>query len=64
MKYKVIHEACIGCGSCVSISPEVFEFDDEGYAKVKENVQLTDELIEHTTDAMNSCPTNAIVKAE
>lgn len=64
MTYKVIRDACIGCGSCVSICEEVFEFDDGGYAVVKEGISLSKETMEQADDAMNSCPTNAIIKEE
>ena len=32
MKIKINKEKCIGCGSCVSIAPETFDFDDDGKA--------------------------------
>ena len=30
MKVKVNEDACIGCGACAAIAPEVFEINDEG----------------------------------
>ena len=30
MKVKVNRDACIGCGACAAICPDVFEIDDEG----------------------------------
>ena len=30
MKVKVNSDACIGCGACTAIAPEVFELNDEG----------------------------------
>ncbi|MDY0345438.1 MAG: ferredoxin, partial [Bacilli bacterium] len=27
-KVRIDRDACIGCGLCVSVMPEVFEFDD------------------------------------
>ena len=32
MRAKVDKDSCISCGACVSICPEVFEFDDDGFA--------------------------------
>lgn len=51
-----ISDECIGCGSCVSICPEVFEMKN-AKAKVKSQKDLpcVDEAIE-------SCPVNAIKK--
>lgn len=61
MKVKVNEDACIGCGACVSICEEVFEFNDEGVSKVvKEDVPT--ELEDNVTEAVESCPTAAIEK--
>ncbi len=32
---KVDKEKCIGCGLCVSMCPDVFEFGDDNKARVK-----------------------------
>ena len=55
-----VNENCIGCGSCVSIENDVFDFNDEGYACVKEDLELNDELIENAKDAADACPVSAI----
>ena len=34
MKVKVNEDACIGCGACAAIAPEVFEINDEGLSTV------------------------------
>lgn len=53
---NVNKEACIGCGACVAIDPEHFDFDDDGLSSVisKENYN------ENTENALSSCPTSAI----
>lgn len=58
---NVIKENCIGCGACVAIDPEHFEFDEEG----KSNV-ITNENIEsgNLINAIESCPTCAIEMIE
>ncbi|MBE6150881.1 MAG: ferredoxin [Firmicutes bacterium] len=61
MKAKVIRENCIGCGACQAIAPSIFEIDDEGLSKViMEEVSESD--AEDFNDALESCPTGAIVE--
>lgn len=62
MKVKVNQDACIGCGACVSICPEVFSFNDSGLAEaITKNINKEDE--EKVIEAMEGCPTEAISKA-
>lgn len=58
---NVIKENCIGCGACVAIDPEHFEFDDDGKSSVitQENIESTNVL-----NAIESCPTSAIETIE
>ena len=58
--FKVVKERCIGCGACVGACNEVYDFDNDGQAYVKN--QPTDENIEKATEALEGCPTAAIVK--
>lgn len=59
MKARVIKEACIGCGLCASIVPEVFEMIDEGVAKaIDEGIPVVHH--EATKEAEDSCPVGAI----
>ncbi len=56
-KVNVSKDRCIGCGACVAIDPEHFEFDDEGKSSVISNENLeSDNLV----NAIESCPTSAI----
>ncbi|MFH1586021.1 MAG: ferredoxin [archaeon] len=52
---KVDKNKCIGCGTCSSVCPEVFEMGDDGKANVKaqKNVPCVKE-------AIDSCPVDAI----
>ena len=56
-KIKVNPEACIGCGACVAIDPEHFEFNDEGLSSVINNENLESSEL---ASAIDSCPTCAI----
>lgn len=57
-KIKIIRNLCIGAGTCVAISPNVFELDSQkiavqkiGGVDVPENILM----------AAQGCPTKAIV---
>jgi ferredoxin len=39
-KKLYIGEECTGCGTCMAMHPEIFEFNDEGKAKVKDDAEL------------------------
>ena len=54
-KIKVNEDLCIGCGSCVAIDPDTFEFNDDGFAQAKQE-EITDEV----KNAAEACPINAI----
>lgn len=60
-KLYVNEDACIGCGACVSIDPEHFDFNDDGLSEVisQENIESED-----VKNALESCPTNAIKYGE
>ena len=68
MKVKVNQEACIGCGTCQAIAPDVFEFNEEGYAETKEETNsldtMNEDLKNDVMDALEGCPTGAIVEVE
>ena len=54
-KVEVNKDLCIGCGSCVALAPDSFEFGDDGLAQAK-----TEEITEDVRDAAEGCPTDAI----
>lgn len=59
MKAFVDKDTCIGCGLCPSISPEVFDMQEDGKAGV-----IVDEVPAGSEDsakeAEDGCPVNAI----
>lgn len=55
MKIEVNKDLCIGCGSCVAIDPDTFEFNDDGLAEAK-----TEEITEAAREAAEACPVDAI----
>ncbi len=60
MKIIIEEENCIGCGACTAISENTFALNDEGIAYVIiDNVNPDDETV---IDAIESCPTGAIIK--
>lgn len=61
MKVKVNSDACIGCGACTAIAPDVFEINDEGISEAMVNEVMEDE-VDNAKEAIESCPTGAIVE--
>ena len=58
MKVKVISDNCIGCGACEAIAPDLFELKDGVSHAFKEDVP--ENLEDNATEAIESCPTEAI----
>ncbi len=56
---KVNENTCIGCGACVAIAPENFDFSDAGLSKV-----ISEEITETTKEAASACPVSAIEVTE
>jgi ferredoxin len=61
---KVDETRCQGHARCLAFAPDVFDFDDEGYAFVPEGSETFDELPDHVRKAVSSCPERAIVVSE
>ena len=63
MKVTVDQNKCIGCGSCPSLVPDVFDFNDDGLAQELTEEVPTD-LEEEVKEAIDACPVGAITKIE
>jgi ferredoxin len=63
MKLTVDKEKCIGCGACVGTCSDVFEFGDDGLAKVRVE-EVEEEEKECSLTALEGCPTSAIREIE
>jgi len=57
-KIKVLRDVCISAASCVAVSQNMFQLDDEKKAVVQENGKDEEANI---LLAAQSCPTRAIV---
>ncbi len=61
MKVTINKDKCLGCGMCVGINNDVFDFDDDGLA-IANSDKINDENKDNVEDAINSCPVGAIEK--
>ena len=62
-KLYVNEDACIGCGACVSIDPEHFDFNDEGLSTAKKE-DVKEEDKKELLNIVESCPVGAITIEE
>lgn len=69
IKICINQKECIGCNFCMSCLPEIFEFDEKDFkGKLKENgslvdivsVELSNEQLKQTKEAIDGCPAQAI----
>ncbi len=63
MKIEIDEEKCIGCMSCTSQAPDVYEMNDDRKAQVKEGVDV-EENSEQAQKGADLCPTDAIIIEE
>ena len=59
-KLTIDRDECIGDGICASLCDELFEMDDEGKAKVLQEIIEDEELAECAQDAADNCPVACI----
>lgn len=59
MQAIVDQDTCISCGSCPSVCPEVFQFNDDGKAQAIVDT-IPSEYEDSAQEARDSCPVDAI----
>jgi ferredoxin len=56
---KIDRDLCVGFGDCIDVTPDVFEFDEEGIAVFKEgNPDVDREVL---LESCSSCPVDALL---
>lgn len=63
MEKLKVNEACIGCGLCVAQNDKYFEFNDEGFSKVKQDV-IDEADKKDLLNIIEACPAEAILIEE
>ena len=59
MKVCVNQENCIGCGMCIDVCPEAFEYNADSKSELKKGINL-DVLEDKIKEAQSVCPVDAI----
>jgi ferredoxin len=62
MKAVVDQETCTGCGACIDICPEVFDWDDD--LAVASTDPVPEDVQDSCQEAADSCPVEAITIEE
>jgi ferredoxin len=60
MRAVIDKDACISCGLCPSLCPEVFDMEDDGKAGVIVDT-VPGDAEPAAQEAASSCPTSAII---
>jgi ferredoxin len=69
-KFTIVdQETCIACGACGASAPDIFDYDDEGFAFVildgnKGTAEVPEYLHDDLEDAFDGCPTDSIKMAD
>lgn len=60
MKVQVDPDVCIACGACISLAPDVYDWDDNGKAKAINGGEVSEDKENGAREGLESCPTEAI----
>ncbi len=60
-KKVIVNSACIGCGICATIAPEIFVMNSEtGKSEIIPDVDFSEENLEKAKEGAGACPVAAI----
>jgi ferredoxin len=68
--YTIVNqETCIACGACGASAPNIFAYNDEGFAYVilddnEGSAVVPEDLLDDLEDACDGCPTDSIKMSE
>jgi ferredoxin len=60
VRVEVDQDLCIGCGTCVDLCPEIFEWSEQEEKARAAGDEVPDGLKDACQEATESCPTDAI----
>ncbi len=60
MRIEFDRDACEGHNRCYLLAPELFDVDDEGYAVLRIDGEVPEELVEKARLSADNCPEYAI----
>lgn len=61
VRIEVDASLCSGQGRCYSVSPEILDYDDQGFVTINGSSLTVDEAEQHLADqAAQACPEGAI----
>lgn len=69
-QYTIVDQStCIACGACGASAPDIFDYDDEGFAFVlldnnEGTAEVDEDLLDDLEDAQEGCPTDSIKVAD
>ncbi len=58
MKAVVDMDACIGCGLCAQVAPDVYKMEDD--KAVVTMAEISEDMAEQAQSGSDQCPVNAI----